>query len=59
MPAITIEAAYLNKEQKQTLVSEFTKKASEVMKVPEQAIMIFIKENELDNIGFGGKLLSD
>ena len=52
-------SAYLNKEQKQILVSEFTKKASEVMKVPEQAIMIFIKENELDNIGFGGKLLSD
>jgi 4-oxalocrotonate tautomerase len=59
MPAITIEAAKLSKEQKRELVTEITKIASEIMNVPEQAFMIFVKENELDNIGFGGKLLSE
>lgn len=59
MPAITIEAAKLSKEQKRELVTELTKVASEIMNVPEQAFMIFVKENELDNIGFGGKLLSE
>lgn len=59
MPAITIEAAKLSKEQKRELVTEFTKIASEIMNIPEQAFMIFVKENELDNIGFGGKLLSE
>lgn len=59
MPAITIETGKLNKDQKRELVTEFTKKLSEVMNVPQEAIMIFIKENESDNVGFGGKLLSE
>jgi 4-oxalocrotonate tautomerase len=29
------------------------------MNVPEQAFIVLIKENEQDNIGFGGQLLSD
>jgi 4-oxalocrotonate tautomerase len=59
MPVITLEAGKLNKEQKSQLVKEFTGIASKVMNVPEQAFIVLLKENELDNIGFGGKLLSD
>lgn len=59
MPVITLEAGKLNREQKSQLVKELTSKAAEIMKVPEQAIIVLLKENEMDNIGFGGKLLSE
>jgi 4-oxalocrotonate tautomerase len=59
MPVITLEAVKMNKEQKNQLVKEFTATASKVMNVPEQAFIVLIKENELDNVGFGGELLSD
>ncbi|MCB2354585.1 4-oxalocrotonate tautomerase DmpI [Clostridium estertheticum] len=59
MPVITLEAGKLNKDQKSKMVKEFTTIASKVMNVPEQAFTVLIKENELDNIGFGGQLLSD
>jgi len=59
MPVITLEAAKLNKEQKAQLVKEFTETASKVMNVPEQAFIVLVKENEIDNIGVGGQLLSE
>ncbi|MBU3156597.1 tautomerase family protein [Clostridium estertheticum] len=59
MPVITLEAGKLNKEQKSQLVKDLTSKAAEIMNVPEQAIIVFINENNMDNIGFGGKLLSE
>ena len=59
MPVITLEAGKLNKEQKSQLVKEFTSTASKVMNVPEQAFIVLLKENELDNIGFGGQLVSE
>ena len=59
MPVITLEAGKLNKEQKSQLVREFTSTASKVMNVPEQAFIVLLKENEQDNIGFGGQLMSE
>lgn len=59
MPVITLEAGKLSKEQKSQLVKEFTSTASKVMNVPEQAFIVLLKENEQDNIGFGGQLLSE
>jgi 4-oxalocrotonate tautomerase len=59
MPVITLEAGKLNKEQKSQLVKEFTSTAAKIMNVPEQAFIVLLKENEQDNIGFGGQLLSD
>ncbi|WP_100487290.1 4-oxalocrotonate tautomerase DmpI [Sporolactobacillus pectinivorans] len=58
MPVITLEAGKLNKEQKSQLVKELTDKASKIMNVPEQAFVVLLKENEADNIGTGGQLLS-
>ncbi|WKY44609.1 4-oxalocrotonate tautomerase DmpI [Eubacteriaceae bacterium ES2] len=58
MPVITLEAGKLNEKQKKQLVEEFTKTASTVMQVPEAAFIVLLKENEADNIGVGGKLLS-
>lgn len=59
MPVITLEAAKLNKEQKQQLAKEFTESAARIMNMPEDAFYVFLKENSLDNVGVGGKLLSD
>ncbi|AGF55561.1 4-oxalocrotonate tautomerase [Clostridium saccharoperbutylacetonicum] len=59
MPVITVEAGKLNKEQKSELVKELTGIASRLMKVPEQAFIVLLKENEQDNIGFCGQLLSE
>jgi 4-oxalocrotonate tautomerase len=59
MPVITIEGSNLSKDQKAELIQEITKKASEIMKIPEQAYTILIKENDKDNIGVGGKMLSE
>ncbi|KQU25061.1 MULTISPECIES: 4-oxalocrotonate tautomerase DmpI [Priestia] len=59
MPVITIEAAKLTKEQKRRLVKELTTSAANIMNLPEQAFYVFVKENEKDNIGVAGQLLSD
>ena len=59
MPVITIEGASLSVEQKRELVAVLTKSAAGIMKAPEQAFIVLIKENSKDNIGVGGTLLSD
>jgi 4-oxalocrotonate tautomerase len=59
MPVITLEAGKLNKEQKSKLVKELTETTSKIMNVPEQAFIVLVKENEQDNIGVGGQLLSE
>lgn len=59
MPVITMESSKLNKDPKAQLVKAFTESAAKIMNMPSEAFSIYLKENELDNIGFGGKLLSD
>ena len=59
MPVITLEAAKLSKEQKQQLTKELTESAARIMNTSPSAIYVFLKENERDNVGVGGKLLSD
>jgi len=59
MPHIVLDGPKLNKEQKSKIVQEFTKIASEVTGIPEKAFVVMIKENEPDNVGVGGILLSD
>lgn len=59
MPVITLEGVKLSKEQKSQLVKELTASAAKIMKAPEQAFIVLLKENEKENIGVGGQLLSD
>ncbi|MBI4857904.1 MAG: tautomerase family protein [Acetobacterium woodii] len=59
MPVITLEAGKLNTDQKRQLVKELTDTAAKVMQIPEQAFIVFLKENEMENIGAGGVLLSE
>ena len=59
MPVITVEGAKLSKEQKSQLAKELTASASSIMNVPEEAFIVLIKENEIENIGVGGTLIAD
>lgn len=59
MPVIKIDIGKLEKEKKVKLVGELTAKASEITQIPAEAFVVLINEMERDNIGIGGKLLSD
>lgn len=59
MPVITIESTKLSKQQKAELVQEMTKTAARIMNLPEAVFYVFIQESEPENIGVGGKLLSE
>ena len=59
MPVITIDIGILNKEKKAELVRELTAKACEVTQIPADKFIVLINEMERDNIGVGGKLLSE
>lgn len=54
MPAITVEAAKLTREQKTQLIAELTESASKILGLPKEIIFVFLKENDPDNIGAGG-----
>lgn len=59
MPSITMELVKMSKEKKAQLVKEATESTSRITGLPQQTIFVFIKENEPDNVGVGGILLSD
>ena len=61
MPVINIDGVggELTKKQKKELIKKVTKAASEATDIPEQAFVVLIKELGFDNIGSGGKLLSE
>ncbi len=58
MPFIQMEAGKLSKEQKEQLISGFTKVASKTLGIPEEKFIVLLKENDRDNWGTGGKMLS-
>lgn len=59
MPVITIDISNMTTEKKAELVQELTVKASEVTKIPEEKFIVLINEMPRENIGIGGKLLSE
>lgn len=59
MPVITIEGGKMDVDQKRALTSALTTEAAEIMKVSKEHFIVLIKENDLQNIGSGGTLLSD
>ena len=58
MPFIKVEAGKMNRETKEKLIKDLTKTASESLGIREEAFTILIKENETDNWGIGGKVLT-
>ena len=59
MPVISIDIGTMDKDTKAALVKELTAKASEVTQIPADKFIVLINEMERDNIGVGGKLLSE
>lgn len=59
MPVITIDISSMTTEKKAELVKELSAKASEVTTIPEEKFIVLINEMPRENIGIGGKLLSD
>ncbi len=57
-PVMVFEGRKLAKEQKEELMKGFTDLAQRATGLPREAFTVFIKENELDNIGVGGEPLS-
>ncbi|MBC9786670.1 tautomerase family protein [Heliobacterium chlorum] len=58
MPFIQLEAGKISTEQKEKLIVGLTKVASETLGIAEDKFIVLLKENELDNWGTGGKMLS-
>lgn len=59
MPTIQIDCSEIGKEKKAKVVAEVTKLLHELLNIPEQAFHIIIREHSKDNLGVGGKLLSE
>ncbi len=59
MPVISVEGSKLTKEQKSDLIASLTEVASKIMNVNKEAYIVLIKENDMDNIGVGGVVLSE
>ena len=58
MPFIKLEGGKIDKEKKEELISELTRAASETLGIPKEAFTVLIKENDTDNWGLGGKVLT-
>ena len=60
MPVIVVEMGEkMTLDKKKELIQKLTAAASEVTEIAQQAFTIYIHENEHNNIGVGGKLLTE
>lgn len=59
MPIITIDGPHMSKDQKKDIIESFTREAARVTQIPTQAFIVIINENNPDNVGVGGEMLSD
>ncbi len=54
-----MEGPFLPNDKKEALAKGFTKIASEITNIPQEAFVIFIKENPYENMAQGGMLISE
>ena len=60
MPIINIEGPVIKElDKKRELVKEITEAATKAYGLPEEAIIILIKENTKENVSVGGQLIID
>ena len=59
MPLIVFEGGKMPLEKKRELIRALTDAAVKVTGIGAPAFTIYIHENELDNIGVGGELLTE
>ncbi len=59
MPTITVEGPPASVEAKRQLVREVTAAASQAYGLPQEIMVVLIRENAPENVGVGGQLLVD
>ncbi|MBZ4643396.1 tautomerase family protein [Deferribacterales bacterium Es71-Z0220] len=60
MPIITIEGPKVEDiQKKRDFVKEITKTTASYFNMPEESIIILIRENEPQNVSVGGRLIID
>ena len=60
MPIITIEGPKIKElDTKRTFVKEMTDAATKAYGLPEEAMVVLIKENSQENVSVGGQLIVD
>lgn len=60
MPVINIDGPKVQDiNKKKEFVQQVTKAASEFYNLPEQSIVIMLKENNPENVSVGGSLISE
>lgn len=59
MPVIVFEGPKLERTQKAQLVKELSDVGHRVTGIRREAFVVFVKENDPENIGVGGSLLAD
>jgi 4-oxalocrotonate tautomerase len=59
MPFIQFDGGPMSREKKAELVAKLTEVSQQVLGIPAQAFSVLIRENSMDKIGQGGKLLSE
>ncbi len=60
MPHITIEGPTITSvDVKRQMVEEMTASAARAYGLPEQIMVVVIKENKPENVGVGGQLILD
>lgn len=59
MPVINFQGAKLSSNQKKELIQKFSEITKEVTHSPDQFITVVIQEYSDDNLGVGGKSVSE
>jgi len=60
MPLVTIEGPIIkDMDTRRKLVKEMTRILAECYELPEEIMLVLIKENKKENVGHGGVLISD
>ncbi len=60
MPNVAVEGpAIRDLDKKRQLVREITEAATKAYGLPSEVIVVLIKENSPENVGVGGRLISD
>ena len=59
MPVIIFEGGKVSQDKKKELIRELTETAVKVTGIDSSAFIVYIHENEYDNIGVGGEPLAE
>ena len=59
MPVIIFEGGKMDLDKKREIIRELTDTAVKVTGIDPSAFIVYVHENENDNIGVGGELLTE